>query len=73
MVLKKWKKRSDVTDSVWSSCVEAWLAFAERKIQQENRGFLEGGWEGRVGEGNKVLDFIRFLKILYFESGGEIH
>ena len=31
-----------MTDSVRSSCLEAWLAFAERKIQQENRVFLEG-------------------------------
>lgn len=59
-----------MTNSVRSSCIEAWLAFAERKIQQANR---RGCLEGRVGGGKQGLRFpMIFEKILHFDSGGEI-
>lgn len=41
VVRKKWK-RSDVTESIRSSCLEAWLSFAGRKLQQENCVLGEG-------------------------------
>lgn len=61
-----------MNNSARSSCIEAWLAFAERKIREENRGvfFLAG----RVGERKQGLRFsMIFFKILHFDSGGEIH
>lgn len=58
MVPKKWKKRSDVTDSIRSSCLEAWLAFAERKYNKKIVGFFWRGWKKE----NKVFDFTWFFK-----------
>ena len=55
---KKWKKRSDVTDSIRSSCLEAWLAFAERKYNKKIVGFFWRGWKKE----NKVFDFTWFFK-----------
>lgn len=47
-----------MTDSIRSSCLEAWLAFAERKYNKKIVGFFWRGWKKE----NKVFDFTWFFK-----------